>query len=322
MEATSRRADWMYRGKLGLTTHYFPRRLEEVDRLAEQLDVRRIADQCGQVGAAWFLLTVHHQAWLMLAPNDTYDRIIATADHTTERDVPAELAEALAPHDCRLMLYVNLRLDPDGACPANVREAMGGWPPDDRLIDNVAAVYRDFSLRYGRRVAGWWVDGAWIQAYKGLPVEQRERWFAAIAEGLRAGNEDAVVAFNPGVKDAMMRYSRQNDYLAGEANDLIDPPVERFLDGAQWHAWTYLGPWWGSGGVRFDDDRLRAWARDVIAGGGVISFEVGTRGLIRTGRHDKDPARDGPVGAIDPRQVAQAETVADAIRNIPRPQGD
>ena len=85
--------------------------------------------------------------------------------------------------------------------------------------------------------------------------------------------------------------------------------------GAQWHLWPHLGPWWGSGGVRFDDRELCAWAQGVVRGGGVMSFEVGTRGLTKSGRQDTDPVRDGPVGAIDPRQVAQVAAVAAAIRD-------
>jgi hypothetical protein len=309
----ARRTAWMYERKLGLTTHYFPRSPAEVDAVAEGFDVERVAAQCAEAGAGWFMLTLHHQPWLMQAPNETLDALTGTTEYTAARDLPAELHAALDRHGIRLLLYLNLRIDPEGNCLPPIKKALGPCPPEEETIANVAAVYRTFAERYGPRVSGWWVDGVWTQTFKALPAERRERWFVTLAAALRSTNPDAAVAFNPGVKDVFWRYSRENDFLAGEANELLAPPSGRFLDGAQWHLWPYLGPWWGSNGTRFEDAELCDWARRVVAGGGVLSFEVGTRGLRKTGRQDPDPVQEGPVGAIDPKQVAQVRAVAAAL---------
>jgi len=110
---------------------------------------------------------------------------------------------------------------------------MGGWPPNDRMIANLASVYREFSERYQESVAGWWVDGAWREEYKRSP--KRSAWFATLAEALRAGNPRAVVAFNPGLPH-FAEHAEYNDYTAGESKDLSRLPKQRFLDGAQWQA--------------------------------------------------------------------------------------
>jgi len=312
----ARRSAWMHAGKLGLTTHHFPTDRTHVDAFTNEFDVERVAEQCAEAGAKWFMLTLHHQAWLMQAPNAELDRITGRDDFTAKRDLPLELHAALAKRGIRMMLYVNLRIDPEGGCQPEIKEALGPWPPEDRTMQQVADVWRVFSERYGEKVSGWWVDGVWTKWFKQTPREERERWFAILAEGLRAGNPDAAVAMNPGVKDVFDRYSAQNDFLAGEANELLDPPTDRWLDGAQWHVWPYLGPWWGSGGCRFETAELCDWARRVVAGGGAISFEVGTRGVTKADRQDKRGVSDGPVGAIDPRQVEQVRAVAEAIGTL------
>ncbi|NJC88979.1 MAG: hypothetical protein FIB02_10710, partial [Desulfuromonas sp.] len=190
--------DWMSRGMIGLSTHYFVLRTEDNERLAAQFDAKKVAEQAADAGAAWFLFTLHHQAWIMMAPNATYDRIVGSGDYTAARDVPLELIRQLDKSGVKLMLYVNLRLDQKSAASALVRDRMGGWPPNDKLIENIAAVYREFSLRYGKNVVGWWVDGARLKEYRNSP--NRERRFKTIADALRAGNPEALVAIKPGIE--------------------------------------------------------------------------------------------------------------------------
>ncbi len=310
MPAGSHITDWMYKGKMGLSTHYIADSPQILEKTATQFQVDKVAGQAAEAGAAWFLFTIHHQSWMMMAPNVTYDRILKTSERTADRDIPLELHRSLQAKGIQLMLYVNLRLDPRSVCPADVREAMGGWPPNRILIDNIVAVYKEFSLRYGDKVAGWWVDGVWLKDYK--DASRREEWFTAIANALRAGNPDALVAFNPGVGQ-MIRYSGQNEYVAGESDDLSFVPTGRWIDGAQWHVWTYVGGWWSSGGTRFADQQIRDYALQVIEKGGVLTFEVGTQGVSRAGYNGvitKTPYN----GFIDPDQVQQIKKVSEAVR--------
>jgi len=152
------KTDWIFDAKLGVSTHYTAG-WEDIEKMAGLFDAEKIANQLEEAGAGWFLFTLHHQSWAMMAPNQTYDQITGTGKHTAARDIPSDLIRALKPKGVKLMLYLNLRLDPASRCPEEVRVNMGGWPPNDSLIENVARVYREFSLRYGKNVAGWWVDG-------------------------------------------------------------------------------------------------------------------------------------------------------------------
>jgi hypothetical protein len=291
---------WMYQGKFGLGTHYFALRPEDNEQLARNFDVKKVADQVADSGAAWFLFSMHHRPWIMMAPNATFDRIVGTGIYTAERDVPLELIPELKARGVKLMLYVNLRLDPESAAAPLIREKMGGWPPSDKLVENIAAVWREYSLRYGTNVAGWWVDAAGRKEFKLSP--DRERWFKIIADALRAGNPEAIVAFNPGVRT--MRYTDQEDYTAGETEDLKPMPSGRFLDGSQWHIWTYLGGWWGSGGTRFSDQELGEYLSRVISRGGAVTLDVGTLGFVKDGR-DSPREQTPDTGHIDPAQIEQ-----------------
>lgn len=309
-QVADRKTDWLYRGKIGLSTHYLAHNLESLEPLAKQFQVEKIADQAAKAGAAWFLFTIHHEPWLMMAPNAAYDRIVGDTNHTSRRDVPLLLYEELRTKSIRMVLYVNIRLDSASASAASdrVRTAMGGWPPNDKLIDNMAEVYKVFSLRYGNKVSGWWVDSAGLREYRQSP--HGERWLKQIADALRAGNPSAIVAFNSGVR--MERYS-QSDYTAGEMNDLAYLPNGRWLDGAQWHAFTFLGGWWGSGGTRFSDRTLIEYSTKVISHGGVLTFDVGTLGTNQKKRGDPY-TRTPHLGYLDPMQTEQAALVIQAVK--------
>ena len=79
---------------------------------------------------------------------------------------------------------------------------------DERLSEfqrNWEAVIREWSLRWGKLVAGWWVDGAYFadRMYRHEDAPN----FRSFAEAMKAGNSEAVVAFNPGVMVVCLKMS-------------------------------------------------------------------------------------------------------------------
>lgn len=298
-------------GRFGLSTSYFPLRIDTKDTVADKFQVEKIAKQAADASASWFLLTLHHQPWIMMAPNATFNQIMGNPNYTTQRDVPLEFQRQLQFHNIKLILYVNLRID----TPA-VRQAMGlsNGMPNDQFIENIAAVYREFSLRYGDKVVGWWVDAAGRKEYRESP--NRERWFAMLANAFRAGNPSAVVAFNPGL--IVKRYSSSDDYTAGESEDLTPMPSGRWKDRAQWHVWTYLGRWWESGGTRFTNEELERFVSQVSSRGGALTLDVGTRGVDweDSPKHAGNVTRHATphVGYIDPTQIEQIKVVMKQLK--------
>jgi hypothetical protein len=167
----------------------------------------------------------------------------------------------------------------------------GGWPggwqtrTGKRLAEfqlKWEAVIRDWSTRFGTKVRGWWIDGCYFsdEMYR-FPEPPNFQSFGA---ALRAGNPDAIVAFNPGVKYPIIRLTEEEDYTAGEINEVDRVQCEgRWLDGAQWFMLSYLGETWGKGVPRFTDEQVIATTKDIIAHEGVVAWDVPIKpeGLIR-----------------------------------------
>jgi hypothetical protein len=126
-------------------------------------------------------------------------------------------------------------------------------------------------------VKGYWVDGCYEW------IGYNDNLFKIFAEGLRAGNPDRIIAFNPGVDPEIRAYSLYEDYTCGEQISFsLLPPTGRFVNGEQWHILSFLGtPWnrlpdngWGKPGVCKDTQELAEYIYQVNALGGVVSIDV------------------------------------------------
>jgi hypothetical protein len=297
--------DWFHQARWGVMTHYLGAppsssggaelTAEMWNRQVEAFDVDGLVAQLASTGAKYLLFTLGQNSGHYCAPNATYDKLVGISpSKCSRRDLIADLAKALAARNIRLMVYL-----PSGA-PAADHEARrklgwrwgsrGGWqlPGEEvggRLADfqrHWEAVIREWSLRWGRDVAGWWIDGCYF-------ADQMYRFdeppnFASFAAALKAGNPDAIVAFNPGVKVPVIAHTKYDDYAAGEVNlNQLPQAVEacpgRWLacEGAQvqFHVLTFLGKTW-CGGERpqWPDEKIVGLTRQLLARNGVVTFDV------------------------------------------------
>jgi hypothetical protein len=108
--------------------------------------------------------------------------------------------------------------------------------------------------------------------------------FATFAAALKAGNPDAIVAFNPGVKVPVVALSKHEDYAAGEVTlpklpQAVEACSGRWLEcegvKVQYQILTFLGTTW-CGGERpqWPDDKVVSLTRRLTEKGGVITFDV------------------------------------------------
>ena len=81
-QADRTKTDWMFDAKLGVSTHYTAG-WKDLEKMAGLFDAGKIANQLEKAGAGWFLFTLHHQSWAMMAPNQAYDQITGTGKHRT-----------------------------------------------------------------------------------------------------------------------------------------------------------------------------------------------------------------------------------------------
>lgn len=288
--------DWLRDARFGVFMHLLPGDAEGLQRVG-QFDVEALAAQLESVGAKYFVLTLGQNSGFMNSPNPTYERVTGYQPGTrcATRDLPLDLYRVLHPKGIQLMLYLPCQVPNRDA---RAQQAYGlAQGPKDQPIDVAfarkwAEVIHDWSARYGDKVAGWWFDGGyqWI----GFNDE-----IAAIyADAVKRGNPQAIVTFNPGVK--LIRWTAAEDYTAGELNEPFETvPTERWVNGSQWHALTYLGSSWSKRDTRYPANRWADWVSRVAARGGTVTLDAGP---------NWDPQL-GPIGAISEDQMAQLRSI-------------
>jgi hypothetical protein len=294
--------DWFHDAKWGVFMHYLADTAsataatgitaDEWNRRIDHFDVHGLAEQLAEVKAGYFFITIGQNSGFYLAPNPTYDEMTGILpSKCARRDLISDLYDVLNPEGIKLMVYI-----PSGA-PANDPAAMEKlgwqwgfkgkeWGKDRtglRLVEfqlKWEAILRDWSLRWGKKVCGWWVDGCYFadEMYR-FPDPPN---YESFARALKAGNPDSIVAFNPGTLMPLVCHSEYEDFIAGEVDKAFPAtfefpgylPLTRFVDGAQYHVLSFIGHWWGQGKPRFCDEFVIGFTKNTNAFGGVVSWDV------------------------------------------------
>jgi len=296
------RADttWFRKCGWGVFCHYLaglpskgltrPLTADQWNRQVEAADVSALADQLAEVGAPYFFITIGQNTGFYCAPNATYDQIVGIRpSKCSRRDLISDLYDALQRRGIELLVYL-----PSGA-PAGDKAAVeklewqwgfeSGWG-SKRTCKRLAsfqrkweAVIREWSLRWGRKVRGWWIDGCYFadEMYR----HKDEPNFRSFAAALKAGNPDSIVAFNPGAEkvECMTEYQ---DYTAGELSATLQVgkwadgfgPIGSSVDGARFHVLDFLGKFWCAGEPRFPDELVIGYTKYVMRHGGVVTWDV------------------------------------------------
>jgi hypothetical protein len=301
----SRNERWLREAKWGVFIHYLaapagtepsPMTAEAWNRRVDAVDVERLAAQLATVSAGYCFLTVGQNSGHFCAG--------IVPSKCSRRDLITDLHRALAARGIALGVYAT------NAPPACEPETVarfgwewgyeGDWPRVDtprtgrRLAEfqrKWEAVLRDWSLRWGNRVSAWWIDGCYFaDAMYRFPEPPN---FESLAGALRAGNPDALVAFNGGGKIAgthicevpLVRMSPCEDFTAGEIDGALPVgdvhnggmlPLPSTVDGAQWHALSFLGQTWGVGPPRFPEELAAGYTKFVAQHGGAVTWDVPT----------------------------------------------
>lgn len=282
--------DWFSRARFGVFVHYLNElqnnantiqslgRSTTWDECVREFDTERFAAAMAEAGAGYVIFTTHQRTRFLIAPNATFDRVTGyrPGEACASRDLVEDLYQALHKRNIPLMLYWTGN-GPSSDAKAN---AAMGWqtPIPEAWIEKWAAVTEEYALRYGEKVAGWWVDGCYA---KHGNLGYNDAKLAPLARALKAGNPKRIIALNPGVE--LTAYSRHEDYTAGEQNSFHALPTGRWLNGEQWHVLSYLGAegsgnylgaGWGQPGAKYSKRELAEYIFDANQVGGVISIDV------------------------------------------------
>ena len=297
MEMEMRDTEWLARSGWGVFCHYLTRPETSADAWNRQVDefsVTGLAAQLDAVKAGYFCITVGQGSGHHCAPNETYDRYAGIRpSKCSRRDLISDLYDALHPLGIELMVYVPAHppsFDPEARKGLKMTvhwndEKDLDWrfgpywakfrlPESQRIWQEIC---RDWSLRFGRKVRGWWVDGAYAREY--LHPENEPPNLRTLAEALRAGNPEAILAFNPGVIVPVIHYIDEEDFTCGEIANALPECSDAFVTRqgghkARYHILSYLGETWGTGLPRFPDELVLGYTKHVISKGGVVSWDV------------------------------------------------
>ena len=223
----------------------------------------------------------------MLAPNETYDKITgySPGEACAKRDFIEDMYKALEKHGIDLYLYYT----GDGPLDdPQAGKAFGYVSQNDKVpmdfVQKWSDVLKEYSVKYGQKVKGWWIDGC----YGAIGYDEPR--LKLLVEAAKSGNPDALVALNNGVAERVSGYSASDDFTAGEMTDFSDLPDNRFIGGAQWHVLSYLGippdgmKWsgWCKPGCKYTGEYLRNYITKTHERGGVVTidFYMSREGLI------------------------------------------
>lgn len=310
------RADWMSEGVLGLMVHYLvgpsgdptDEKIAEYNALIDGFDLDAFVDGFEATGANWLIFTFGQNSGYYCSPNAFLDA--AAPGHTSRRDLMREVGERLKAVGKRLIAYIPAEV------AAQTDEIRGlfhyddGW---DLFQERYGQFIRDYSVRLGPLLDGWWFDGCYYKVH-GERTDWR-RW----CENARAGNSDSVVALNEGgfCDGKTVPPSRSADYHAGEVHMLergkirmdflprnaeittnehgyyraagapepeLYLPESLFIHGLQWHALvpvdcTFNPP---TPDLHYSDEELITFVRSCTNAGGAVTFNlpITSRGIM------------------------------------------
>lgn len=282
------RAAWMGQAKWGVMTHYLAdwvahdsgdkMTVERWNNLVDRFDVEKAAQQLQAAGAGYYQISIGQNSGYYLSPNAAYDRLTGIRpSKCSRRDLVADLAAALSKRGIRLLVYLPAGAPNGDAAARQALEWQNGPYRNREFQLKWQQVIREWSMRWGRTVSGWWFDGCY---WPNTMYRGDEPNFATFAAAARAGNPASALAFNPGVIYRLISITPFEDFTAGEIDQPDRAAFKRNAggkqDGAQLQVLSYLGEKWGMGAPRFKIDQVVEFSRSVTKNGAAITWDTPT----------------------------------------------
>ncbi|NJM06618.1 discoidin domain-containing protein [Candidatus Gracilibacteria bacterium] len=262
--ATSRPVDWFRDARWGVMMHYLADEASDTsaptisvadwNTRVNNFDVNGLADQLQTVGAKYFLITLGQNSGFFISPNRHLRSVswaqpkpLSTATCRSSCTTRSTHAASSGGSTCRVAGHGNDALFQQNVSQDEWRESVRQW-----------------SLRWGTRVAGWWLDGGCGNS--------------ALYTAVRAGNPDAIAGVNCGGVGGILDDPPNQDYTGGEVryperNDFSGPQT-RWVGDSQAHILTFLGGDWGRPDTRYDDATVLNVTRKLTDYQGVVTWDV------------------------------------------------
>ncbi|NQU51398.1 MAG: alpha-L-fucosidase [Bacteroidetes bacterium] len=303
--------DWLLDAGYGIMVHYLKPAIvpdggsKEWNEAVNSFNVERFASQVNDAGAGFVMFTLGQNSGYYCSPNSTFDNKLGVnpGDLCSKRDLPKDLIAELKKYNIPLILYL----------PSNppVRNELVSEKFHYPLKDTATSQYnqpiledmiREWSLRYGTDVKGWWFDGLyqWNNIRDTRMDMSLKHNISTHTLAAKAGNKNSIVSYNYGFGKIRVN-TPYCDYSSGEKRTIDELPSERWVtDGVQWFLFTYLGEKWGGHGLQFESQELVNKVEQIVKNKGVLCLEVVT----------------SPEGEILPHHLDQIIEVGKKIHKI------
>lgn len=278
--------DWFRDAGFGIMVHYLKPVIvpeggpKEWNDAVNSFDVEKFASQAKDAGVGFVMFTLGQNSGYYCSPNSTFDSIVGVkpGELCSNRDLPLDLIGALGKHNIPLILYLpgNPPVGNKMVCekfqyPFKNDSATSQY--NQPILENMI---REWSLRYGDGVKGWWFDGlySWNSIRSTRMDMSLKHNISTQTLAAKAGNKQRIVSYNYGFGEIQVN-TPYCDYSSGEKRTIDEFPTDRWVeDGVQWFLFTYLGEKWGGKGQQFETDKLASMAEKIVKGGGVLCLEV------------------------------------------------
>ena len=304
--------DWFKDAGYGIMVHYLKEAIvpeggsKEWNDAVNSFNAENFARQAKEAGAGFVMFTLGQNSGYYCSSNASFDKILGTqpGELCSTRDLPIDLIKELGKYNIPLILYlpsnppVNNKLVSEKFNYPFKKDSATSQYNQPILEDMI----REWSLRYGSGVKGWWFDGLYSwNAIRSTRMDMSLDYnISTHTLAAKAGNINSIVTYNYGFGKIQVN-TPYCDYSSGEKQTIDEFPSSRWVeDGVQWFLFTYLGEKWGGKGQQFETDVLVEKAEKIVRNEGVLCLEVVTN----------------TEGEILPHHLEQIRQVGKRIREV------
>ena len=291
--------DWMT-GKWGLMVHWITpgpapaegEWISDMNTAVNNFQAEKFLSQIEASGAEYLMFTIGQNTSEYCSPNKIMDQY-AGKGHCSYRDLALELAIGVKKLGKKFIPYLPAEVN----APTDLHTPFA-WNPggnQSEFENRYTAFIKEYSLKFGSNYDGWWFDGVYDWSQFPIASHHWPLWI----EAARAGNANAVVAFNNGSFYSGYIYpaTPYQDYLSGECwnlkngeicvgqNEWLFLPTNRFVSGTQcqFHVQVPIdcNKYWVNQtpglmpSPSYTDDELFSAVLNVLKVGGTFTINVG-----------------------------------------------
>jgi hypothetical protein len=278
--------DWFRDARFGIMVHYLSSNIvrdkgsKEWNEAVDSFDAEKFAKSANEAGAGFVMFTLGQNSGYYCSPNAVFDSIVGVnpGDLCSKRDLPKDIIRELKKYNIPVILY--LPSNPPVSNKLVSEKFRYSFGKDSATSQFNQALLekmiREWSLRYGTDIKGWWFDGLYSwNDIKSTRMDMSLKYnISTHTLAAKEGNKNSIVTYNYGFGKIHVN-TPYCDYSSGEKQTIDEFPSSRWVEpGVQWFLFTYLGEKWGGSGSQFKTEDLVLKAKEIVKKEGVLCLEV------------------------------------------------